>query len=88
MFAKEGRDCPKSAQRSQPPILGPSNLIYRPAELSSQLENGNITYDTKLWDGDHHVLSLSGYSRHLETDAKMFSLSLEYLTYFLKKVPS
>ena len=68
--------------------LGLYNLIYRLAKSSSPLENGNITYNTELWDSDYYILSLSGYSRYLETDAKMLFLSLEYLTYFIKKVLS
>ena len=35
------------------------NLIYRLAKLFSQLENSNITYDTKLWDGDYHIFFIS-----------------------------
>ena len=31
------------------------------------------------------MLSLSGYSRHLETDTKVLYLSPEYLTCFIKK---
>ena len=31
------------------------------------------------------MLSLSGYSRYLETDAKMLSLFLKYLTQFIIK---
>jgi len=48
--------------------------------------NRNFAHDTELWDGDHHVLLLSGYSRNLETNTKMFSLSFKYLIYFIKKV--
>ena len=32
------------------------------------------------------MLLLSGYSRNLETNTKMFSLSFKYLIYFIKKV--
>jgi len=74
----------ESAQSVQALMLELFNLIYRSAESSSQLENSNIIYDTKLWDGDHHVLSLSGYSRYLETNAKVLSLFLEHFTYFMK----
>ena len=41
----------------------------------------------KLWDGEYHALSLSGYSGHLETDTKMLSTSLKYLTGFIKQHP-
>ena len=75
---------PKSAQLLQAPILGPLNMIYGSAELSSHLGNQNIAHNTELWDGEHYVLSLSGYSRHLETDTKMLSTSLKCLTGFIK----
>ena len=47
----------------------------------------NVTHDTDLWDGDHHALSLSGYSGHLETDTKMLSSSLKRLACFVKQHP-
>ena len=63
-------NAPKSAQLPQAPMFGPLNMIYRSAESSSQLGNQNITYNNELWDGEHHILSLSGYSGHLETDTR------------------
>jgi len=36
---------------------------------------------------EHYALSLSGYSRHLETDTKMLSTFLKYLTGFIKQHP-
>ena len=61
------------------------NLTHGLAELFSQLGNGNIAHDTELWNGDNQVLLLSGYSRYLETNAKVLCLSLKYLIYFIKK---
>ena len=75
----------KSTQRFQALMLGPFNLIHRSAESSFQLVNRNTTYNTELWNGDHHILSLSNYSRYLETNAKILSLSFKHLTYFIKK---
>ena len=69
-------------------MLGPSNLIHKLVKSSLQLGNDNITYNTNLWDGNHYVLSLSSYSRHLETNANMFSLSFQYFTHFVEKVLS
>ena len=54
-------------------------------ESSFKMENGNITHDTELYDDDHYMLLLSGYSRHLEASTKMLSLSLKHFTYFIKK---
>jgi len=37
----------------------------------------NVTHNTDLWDSDHHVLSLSGFFEHLETNTKMLSSFLK-----------
>ena len=64
-------------------MLRPFNLIHGLAELSCQLGNSNIAHDTKLLNSDHHMLLLSGYSRHLEIDTKILSSFFEYLIYFI-----
>ena len=71
----------------QAPMLGPLNMIHGSAESSSYLGNQNIAHNNELWDGEHHALSLSGYSGHLETDTKMLSTSLKRLTGFIKQHP-
>ena len=40
----------------------------------------NVTHDTNLWDGDHHVTSLSGCDMHLEANAKVLATLLRCLT--------
>ena len=45
----------------------------------------NVTHDTDLWDGDHHVTSLSGCDMHLEADAKVLATSLKRLACFIQK---
>ena len=77
----------KSAQILQVPVFGPLNMIHGSAKSSSQLGNQNITHNTELWHSEHHALSLSGYSGHLETDIKMLSTSLKCLTGFIKQHP-
>ena len=47
----------------------------------------NITHDTDLWDGDQHVMSLSGCNMHLEADTKMLATSLICLVCFIQKHP-
>jgi len=47
----------------------------------------NITHDTDLWDGDQHVMSLSGCNMHLEADTKMLATSLICLVCFIQKCP-
>ena len=78
---------PKSTQLPQTSILGPLNMIHGLTESSSLLENQNIAYNTKLWNGEHHDLSLFGYSRHLEADTKILFTSLKCLTGFIKQHP-
>ena len=68
-------------------ILRPLNMIHGSAESSSLLGNQNITHNTELWDGEHHALSLFGYSGHLGTDTKMLSSSLKHLACFIKQHP-
>ena len=77
----------KSAQILQVPVFGPLNMIHGSAKSSSQLGNQNITHNTELQHSEHHALSLSGYSGHLETDTKMLSTSLKCLTGFIKQHP-
>ena len=77
----------KSAQLLQAPMLGSLNMIHGLAESSSQLGNQNIAHNNELWDGEYHALSLSGYSRHLETDTKILFTSLKCLTSFIKQHP-
>jgi len=62
-------------------------MIHGSAESSSYLGNQNIAHNTELWDGEHHALSLSEYSGHLEIDTKMLSTSLKRLTGFIKQHP-
>ena len=70
---------------TQVSLFGLFNQIYQLAKLFSQLKYSNTTYITKLQDCYYYVVSLSGYSRHLETNTKILSLFLEHLTYFPKK---
>ena len=71
----------------QTPMLGPLNIIHGSAESSFLLENQNIAHNNELWDGKSYILSLFGYSKHLETNIKIFSSSLKYLTCFIKQHP-
>jgi len=83
-MVSEAENVPKSAQILQAFILGPFNMIYGSAESSFLLENEIIIHDTKLWDGKHYVLSLSGHFGLLKTNTKMLSSSLKCLATFVK----
>ena len=77
----------KNTQLPQAPMLGLLNMIHGSAESPSHLGNQNIAHNNELWNGEHHALSLSGYSGHLETDTKMLSTFLKCLTGFIKQHP-
>ena len=47
----------------------------------------NIIHDTDLWDGDHHVTSLSGCDIHFEADAKVLVTFLICFVHFIQKHP-
>ena len=86
-MVSRAENVPKSTQLPQAPMLGPLNMIHGSAESSSHFGNQNIAHNNELWDGEHHALLLSGFSGHLETDTKMFSISLKCLTGFIKQHP-
>ena len=86
-LVSRAENVPKSAQVLKAPMFGLLNMIHGSAESSSHLGNQNIAHNNELWDGEHHALSLSGYSGHLETDTKMLSIFLKHLTGFIKQHP-
>ena len=47
----------------------------------------NITHDTDLWDGDHHVTLLSDCDIYLKANAKVLATSLRRLACFIQKRP-
>ena len=46
-----------------------------------------VTYDCDLWDGEHHVTSLSGHFGYLENDAKVLASSVLRIARFIQKHP-
>jgi len=40
-----------------------------------------------LWDGEHHITSLSGHFGYLENDAKVLALSVLHIAHFIQKHP-
>ena len=62
-----------------------SHTLSHPVMCDSMTHN--VTHDTDLWDGDHHVTSLSGCDMHLEADAKVLATSLKHLACFIQKRP-
>jgi len=40
-------------------------------QVTSDIVIYNVTHDCDLWDGEHHVISLSGHFGYLENDTKV-----------------
>jgi len=55
--------------------------------MTSNIVTPNVTYDCDLWDGEHHVTSLSGHFDYLENDAKVLALSILRIARFIQKHP-
>jgi len=51
----------------------------------SNIVTPDVTYDSDLWDGKHHVTSLSGHFGYLENDAKVHALSILHIARFIQK---
>jgi len=66
-------DCDTLPQASQP--------------VTSDIVTSNVTHDCDLWDGEHHITSLSGHFGYLENDAKVLTLSILHITRFIQKHP-
>jgi len=47
----------------------------------------DIRYDCDLWDGEHHVTSLSSHFDYLENDAKVLASSVLCIACFIQKHP-
>jgi len=55
--------------------------------VTSNIVTSDITHDCDLWDGEHHVTSLSGHFGYLENDAKVLASSVLRITCFIQKHP-
>ena len=56
-------------------------------QVSQQVTSDIVTHDYNLWDGEHHVTSLSGHFGYLENDAKVLASSVLYIARFIQKHP-
>ena len=56
-------------------------------QVTSDIITSDITHDCDLWDGEHHITSLSGYCGYLENDAKVLALSVLRIARFIQKHP-
>ena len=56
-------------------------------QASQPVTSNIVTYDCDLWDGEHHVTSLSGHFGYLENDTKVLASSVLRIAYFIQKHP-
>jgi len=52
-------------------------------QASQPVISNIVTYDCDLWDGEHHVTSLSGHFGYLENDAKVLTSSVLRIARFI-----
>jgi len=55
--------------------------------VTSNIVTHDVTHDCDLWDGEHHVTSLSDHFGYLENDAKVLALSVLHIARFIQKHP-
>ena len=55
--------------------------------VTSNIVTPDVTHDCDLWDGEHHVTSLSGHFGYLENDAKVLASSVLRIARFIQKHP-
>jgi len=56
-------------------------------QVSQTVTSNIVTYDCDLWDGEHHVTSLSSHFGYLENDAKVLTSSVLHIACFIQKHP-
>jgi len=64
-----------------------NNLPQVSQQVTSNIVTPDVTYDCDLWDGEHHVISLSGHFGYLENDAKVLASSVLRIARFIQKHP-
>jgi len=52
-------------------------------QVTSDIVTHDVTHDCDLWDGEHHVTSLSGHFGYLENDAKVLASSVLRIAHFI-----
>ena len=55
--------------------------------MTSDIVTHDVTHDCDLWDGEHHITSLSGHFGYLENDAKVLASSVLRIARFIQKHP-
>ena len=63
-------------------VTGDSDNLYN---MSQPVTSNIVTHDCDLWDGEHHVTSLSGHPGYIENDARVIASSVMRITRFIQK---
>ena len=61
------------------------NLHHMSQPVISNIVTPDVTYDYGLWDGEHHVTSLSSHPGYIENDARMIASSVMCIMCFIQK---
>jgi len=67
-------------------ILVTSNsdyLHHTSQPVTSNIVTHDVTNDCDLWDGEHHVISLSGHPGYIENNARVIAFSVMRITHFI-----
>ena len=68
------------------PITSDSDNLYNTSQsVISNIVTPDVTHDCDLWDGEHHVTSLSGHPGYIENDARVIASSVMCITRFIQK---
>ena len=59
----------------------------RLSQASQPVTSNIVTHNCDLWDGEHHVTSLSDHFGYLENDAKVLASSVLRIACFIQKHP-
>ena len=68
-------------------ICDSDSLPQASQQVTSDIVTHDVTHDCDLWDGEHHVTSLSGHFGYLENDAKVLASSVLRIARFIQKHP-
>jgi len=68
-------------------IHNSDSLSQASQQVTSDIVTPDITHDCDLWDGEHHIISLSGHFGYLENDAKVLTSSVLHIARFIQKHP-
>ena len=66
-------------------IRDSDSLPQASQQVTSDIVTPDVTYDCNLWNGEHHVISLSSHFGYLENDAKVLASSILRIVRFIQK---